>query len=151
MKTDHKAAFLAAVKGVPNHVVTRVLNEFTPGTSWTRCGKEHIAECYEKAKGPNPVSHETDRFKKLTDLVEFRRALLVTQAAAVKDRADRKAADERQMAAIKTSLKAKKEQQELAARMIAAVDAIEARINTAPSYGMAYDIQQIINSARKPT
>lgn len=150
-EADHKEAFLAAVKGVPNHVVTRVLNNVTTGPVWTRCSKDYMAQCYAKAKRPDhPLGHEQRRFANLTNLDEFRRTLLDAKTTAIKYRADREAAEARRMAEITANLKAKKERQELAERMIAAVDLIEARIKAAPSFGMAADIQKIINEARSP-
>lgn len=88
--TDHAAAFMAAVKGIPVHFVTKALRDFTTGTDWTRCPKTYIARCYADAK-TNKSSHDARRFFQLTDLQALRqRALELRERARQyqKDKAD---------------------------------------------------------------
>jgi hypothetical protein len=42
--TDKGKEFLAAVRGIPAHHVTKALNTYTPGINWARCTKQLMAE-----------------------------------------------------------------------------------------------------------
>lgn len=41
-----EAAFMAAVRGIPTHHVTKALSSMTPGINWTRCSKKSMADAY---------------------------------------------------------------------------------------------------------
>lgn len=50
---DKKAAFMAAVRGIPNHHVTKALNTLTPGTDWRNSTKNSMSGAYAGSYGPN--------------------------------------------------------------------------------------------------
>lgn len=43
---DMKAKFLTVVKGIPNHVVCRAMNELSTGTNWHGCTKTDLSESW---------------------------------------------------------------------------------------------------------
>jgi hypothetical protein len=45
-------AFMAAVRGIPTHHVTRALNSLTPGIDWRGTTKGRMAEAYGDANTP---------------------------------------------------------------------------------------------------
>jgi len=45
--------FLAAVRGIPNHHVTKALGSLTPGTDWAGCSKSHMARALDDAERGN--------------------------------------------------------------------------------------------------
>ena len=55
MKT-HEEIFMAAVRGIPTHHVTKALSALTPGINWMKCSKTHMAESYANAlRSERPV------------------------------------------------------------------------------------------------
>ena len=71
--------FLEAVKGYQAHQITRVLNKWNRGVSWTGCSKESLAETYaagvESGEWPDSVtslyslSQLTEQVKEMYDNV----------------------------------------------------------------------------------
>lgn len=77
--TDHAAAFLSAVKGIPANFVARALREFTTGTDWTHCSKVRLAEAYADAKTGRSGMHTFAPFT--LDALRSEALRLQTQAA----------------------------------------------------------------------
>lgn len=46
--TERRAAFLAAMKGIPTHHVAYAMGQATPGVVWKGCTKARLAEAYAK-------------------------------------------------------------------------------------------------------
>lgn len=95
--TDHAAAFMEAVKGIPVHFVTRALRDFTTGTDWTRSPKTWIAARYAEAKA-GKSSYEAHRFALLTDLNKLRERALELQETTRRYRQDLEDAHARSVA-----------------------------------------------------
>lgn len=68
------AHFMAAVRGIPAHHVTKALNCFTWGVDWSKCSKRHMAEEYELAHVPNGRGRASLRTLDLNHLARMAKA-----------------------------------------------------------------------------
>lgn len=90
--TDHKAAFMAAVKGIPVNFVTRAMNVQTIGRNWSGSSKEYMARCYA---GAHVGTTATNKTLKDVDLDKLRATAQQFQQDATRAAAERKLRDER--------------------------------------------------------
>lgn len=81
MSTDHKQAFLQALRGVGTSHVAKAFNSITPGINWMGCSKGHMAEEYAGFKDGDTTNtlhrYKSNRVDKDIDL-----ELLVKRAKA---------------------------------------------------------------------
>lgn len=77
-EADHKAAFIAAMRGVPANHVIAAINLATPGIEWRHCSKSHIAQAYASVMAGRRVSLSLTANEALRaiDLAEVRQAAL---------------------------------------------------------------------------
>lgn len=109
--TDHAAAFMEAVKGIPTNFVVTALNQMTMGVNWRGCGKQHIADTYAASfKGKTAIwdnqklreidlqKLRTESLNKWTDHKEWKRRRDAAQEETKKLRASERLAREAQLA-----------------------------------------------------
>jgi hypothetical protein len=63
----NREAFLAAVRGIPNHHLTQALNQLTPGIDWRGSSRARMAESYDNSNNDDPLvrSRGHNRMKSL--------------------------------------------------------------------------------------
>lgn len=57
--------FMAAVRGIPAHHVTKAMTALTPGVNWMYCSKRHIAENLDDSIYPACARVDIERLARM--------------------------------------------------------------------------------------